>query len=166
VVASKVHFTNNVSDMSEFIAPSKIPKELDGEDPWVYEYAEPLIGENPKMKDTATRDTLVEERDVLYDEYEQKTFEWLREKDAQKRAVIRSERHELAKKLRAAYWVLDPYVRARSLYDRVGVLSPDGKLNYSTWNKTVNAVNGTNGSIPEATASAPGVVETGADDVD
>lgn len=161
VVASKVHFTNNVKDMSEFITPNRIPKELDGEDPWEYHYVEPVVGENPKLKDTETRDRLLEEREALYDEYEQKTLQWLREKDAEKRTGIKAERTEIATKLKDEYWVLDPYVRARSLYDRVGILNEGGKLDYYSWNKTAP----TNG-VPGATASAPAVVDTAADDVD
>ncbi|KAI1847697.1 hypothetical protein JX265_009126 [Neoarthrinium moseri] len=161
VVASKVHFTNNVKDMSEFITPNRIPKELEGDDPWAYEYVEPVVGENPKLKDTATRDKLLGERQVLYDQYEQKTHQWFKEKDAEKRASIKAERNEVAKKLKDGYWILDPYVRSRSLYDRVGILNEGGKLEYHVWNKSAP----TNG-VAAATASAPAVVETAADDVD
>ncbi|KAK9783509.1 hypothetical protein SCAR479_00068 [Seiridium cardinale] len=161
VVASKVHFTNNVKDMSEFLTPNRIPKELEGEDPWEYHYVEPVVGENPKLRDTETRDRLLEERDSLYDEYEQKTLEWLRIQDAEKRAAIKAGRTEIATKLREGYWTLDPYVRARSLYDRVGILNEGGRLEYYSWNKTAPS----NGA-PGASASTPAVVDTAADDVD
>ncbi|KAH6652086.1 CRAL/TRIO domain-containing protein [Truncatella angustata] len=161
VVASKVHFTNNLKDMSEFLTPSRVPKELDGEDPWEYHYVEPVIGENPKLKDTDTRDTLLEERDVLYEEYEQKTLQWLNEKDAGKRAAIVAERNNLATKLKEGYWTLDPYIRARSLYDRVGILNAGGKLDYYSWNKAAPA-----NSASGAAASAPTLPDSAADDVD
>lgn len=138
-----------------------MPKELDGEDPWEYTYVEPVIGENPKLKDTVTRDRLLEERESLYDAYEQKTLQWLGTVDAEKRTAIKAERAQVAKSLRDGYWVLDPYVRARSLYDRVGILNEGGKLDYYAWNKTPPA----NG-LPAATASTPAVVESAADDVD
>ncbi|KAK6069600.1 CRAL/TRIO domain-containing protein [Seiridium cupressi] len=161
VVASKVHFTNNVKDMSGFLTPNRIPKELEGEDPWEYHYVEPVVGENPKLRDTETRDRLLEERDSLYDEYEQKTLEWLRMQDAEKRAAIKTGRTEIATKLREGYWTLDPYVRARSLYDRVGILNEGGRLEYYSWNKTAPS----NG-VPGTSASTPAVVDTAADDVD
>lgn len=161
-MASKVHFTNNFKDLSEFITPSKIPVELDGEDPWVYKYVEPVLGENAKLKDTATRDKLLEEREGLYDEYERRTWEWIKEKDAARRTAIYADRNELARKLKDSYWVLDPYIRARSIFDRVGVLNEGGRLDYFTsWDKP----SPTNGN-PAATASAPAVVETTEDDVD
>lgn len=154
VVASKVHFTNNLKDLSEFITPSRIPRELDGEDSWEYHYVEPVIGENQKLKDTETRDKMIEEREVLYDKYEQTTLHWLREKDAATRTSVQAERHEIARKLKEGYWALDPYVRSRSLYDRVGILHEGGKLDYYSWNKT-----------PSTGAVATGVA-TAADDVD
>ncbi|KAH8653327.1 CRAL-TRIO domain-containing protein [Xylariales sp. PMI_506] len=162
VVASKIHFTNNAKDMSEFITLTKIPKELDGGDPWEYQFVEPVIGENPKMKDTATRDTLQEERESLYEEFEQKTLQRLKERDAEKRAAIRADRDAIAAKLKAGYWVLDPYVRMRSLYDRVGIILPDGKINYDSWNTSTPLTNGTQAAI----ASSPAVIETASDDVD
>jgi hypothetical protein len=169
-VASKVNFTNNLKDISEFLAVEKIPKEMDGENPWVYEYVEPVVGENSKLKDTETRDKLFEVRDALYEEYEQKTYAWMREKDTAKRAVINNDRHEIAKKLREGYWILDPYIRSRSLYDRLGMLKPDGTVDHYAWNTKPN--------VPAATISAPAVVEapavagapaaveTSADDID
>jgi hypothetical protein len=161
-VASKVNFTNNLKDLSEFIHPNRIPKELDGEDPWEYQYVEPVLGENAKLKDTAARDKLLEEREGLYEEYERKTWEWIKEKDTTKRMAVYAERNELAKQLRERFWVLDPYIRARSIFDRVGILKEGGKLDYyASWDKP----SPTNDN-PAATASAPAVVETDADDVD
>lgn len=122
---------------------------------------EPVVGENPKLKDTVTRDRLLEERESLYDEYEQKTLQWLHTADAEKRTAVKAERAQVANNLRDGYWILDPYVRARSLYDRVGILNEGGKLDYYAWNKTAPS----NG-VPGATASAPAVVESAADDVD
>lgn len=168
-MASKVNFTNNVKEISEFLNANKIPKEMDGEDPWAYEYIEPVIGENKKLEDTATRDKLSEVRDALYEEYEQKTYSWMREKDAAKRTAINNERNEIAKKLKDGYWVLDPYIRARSLYDRVGILEPNGKADHYAWN-TSAPVNGIPESpaAPAVVAPAPAAVavETSADDID
>ncbi|KAI0127958.1 CRAL/TRIO domain-containing protein [Xylariales sp. AK1849] len=167
VVASKVHFTNNLKDMSAFVPPNRVPKELDGEDPWEYHFVEPVMGENPKLKDTATRDRLIEERGALYEDYEQKTLQWIHEQDAEKRALLKADRNEVARTLREGYWNLDPYVRARSLYDRVGILNEGGALDYYSWNKTppAPAPASANG-VPTTTTSALAVVDTAADDVD
>src|SRR5205814_7623230 len=40
VVASKVHFANNMKEMEEFVSPDHIPEEMDGEEKWEYKYVE------------------------------------------------------------------------------------------------------------------------------
>ncbi|KAI1635783.1 CRAL-TRIO domain-containing protein [Biscogniauxia mediterranea] len=154
VVASKVNFTNNLQDLEQFIEAEGIPDDMEGKSGWTYTYVEPVPGENEKMKDTAARDALLQERDQLYDEYENRTLEWISEADAAKRAEINVRRNETAKKLRESYWRLDPYIRARSLYDRTGVIKPDGTLDYYPERKKTATTNG-----------AP-ATETTADDVD
>ncbi|KAJ2978297.1 hypothetical protein NUW58_g7540 [Xylaria curta] len=158
VVASKVHFTNNVKDLEEFIARDKIPDEMDGTSGWSYEYIEPVPGENAKMSDTETRNKLIKEREALYEEFEHKTIEWIHEDDATKRAAIKSDRSAIAQKLREQYWRLDPYIRSRTLYDRVGVIKPDGKLDYYPPWKVAATAN----SAPAAAVA----VETSTDDLD
>lgn len=127
VVASKINFTNNVKDLEGFIERSRIPKELDGDEDWTYKYVEPVPGENDKMKDTATRDSLIAAREDLYKDYENATIEWIHNPQS---AEIKARRNDIAARLKQGYWVLDPYIRARSLYDRIGVLQPGGKVDY------------------------------------
>ncbi|TGO29628.1 hypothetical protein BPAE_0013g00810 [Botrytis paeoniae] len=150
VVASKVQFTNNVEEMSEFVPRSQILAELGGDENWEYKFVEPVPGENDLMKDTATRDKLLKERENIVDAYEKATLEWINSEG--KTPEIKTRRTELAKELREDYWKVDPYVRAKSLYDRTGVINPGGKLDF----------------YPKAkaeTAPAP-AVETSADDID
>ncbi|KAI1340662.1 CRAL/TRIO domain-containing protein [Xylariaceae sp. FL0016] len=159
VVASKVHFTNNLQDLEQFIDADKIPDEMDGKSGWTYSYVEPVQGENATMKDEATRAKLLEEREALYEEFESKTIEWIGEGDAEKRKVVAGQRSEVAKKLREQYWQLDPYIRARSLYDRTGVIKSDGTLDYyPTLDKTELS------SAPNGVGTT--AAETNADDVD
>lgn len=160
VVASKVNFTNNAKDLEEFIEPHKILKELEGGEDWAYRYVEPVPGENAQMEDTATRDRLLQEREALYEEYEQRTVEWINEADAEKRAAVQAARNAVAKQLDDQYWVVDPYIRARSLYDRVGVIKPGGAVDYYPSSPTPSKPTATNGT----SAAAPG--DTSADDVD
>ncbi|KAK3321660.1 putative phosphatidylinositol transporter protein [Apodospora peruviana] len=172
VVASKVHFTNNVRDMEGFIPLNQIPKELDGQEDWVYSYVEPVAGENDKMKDVATRDRLLAGREALVKEYESATMQWIQNPDS---AEIKAKRNALAVKLREDYWNLDPYIRARSYYDRTGVLQPGGKLNYypsaaaqaEAARPQVSAAvvdEKANGAVPPP--PAPVAMTTSADDVD
>lgn len=126
VVASKVHFCSNKSDLSEYISKSRMLKELDGEEDWEYEYSPPVPGENDRMKDTETRDKLLAERTKLAEEYERLTVLWAKDNDRK----AGPQRTAIAEQLVANYWRLDPYVRARSLWDRTGVLGEGGKLNF------------------------------------
>ncbi|KAK3347482.1 hypothetical protein B0H65DRAFT_149968 [Neurospora tetraspora] len=159
VVANKVHFTNNIAEMSEFISPEKIPKDLDGQESWEYKYVEPIPGENDKMKDAETLDKLQAARAELVREYEEATLQWIQ--SGNNSEELKKKRDEVAEKLRVDYWNLDPYVRARSFYDRVGVLLPGGKLDPYLEGKKDGGVSG----ITEGVAKV-GVSETQADDVD
>ncbi|KAK3305716.1 CRAL-TRIO domain-containing protein [Chaetomium strumarium] len=155
VVANKVHFTNNAKEMEEFIPMKHIPKDLEGEEDWTYQYVEPVEGENDKLNDTETRDRLLAARQELYKEYEETTLEWIQNPEGDKASEIKARRNAIANKLREDYWNVDPYLRARSYYDRIGVLQPGGKLNWYPEPK----VNG------DAPAPAPGP-QTSADDID
>ncbi|EAQ83340.1 hypothetical protein CHGG_09744 [Chaetomium globosum CBS 148.51] len=156
VVANKVHFTNNAKEMEAFIPLKHIPKDLEGEEDWTYEYVEPAEGENAKLADTETRDRLLAAREGLVKEYEAATLDWIASAaDKDKAAEVKARRNALAAKLREDYWNVDPYIRARSYYDRIGVLLPGGKLDW----------------YPEPKAAAPAAapapaVETTEDDLD
>ncbi|KAF3389084.1 hypothetical protein F1880_004399 [Penicillium rolfsii] len=139
VVASKIHFTKNREDLEAFIAPGQIMKELEGDENWEYTYTEVKEGENAKMEDTETRDKLVAERQILAKEIQDLTIEWIRassKKEADAINAVREKRHDLIEKLRQQYWVLDPYIRARSLYDRLDIIKGDGKIEFYPEAKT------------------------------
>ncbi|KAE8450040.1 hypothetical protein EG329_007179 [Mollisiaceae sp. DMI_Dod_QoI] len=155
VVASKVHFTNNNEEMEEFVPKSQIIKELGGGEDWTYKYIEPVPGENDIMKDTATRDKLLANREGLVEEYEKSTLDWIH--GLGDVSAVKLRRTELANNLKVDYWLLDPYVRAKSLYDRAGMINPGGNIQFYP-SKDITPRPGTNG-----TAKA---VETHADDVD
>ncbi|TQS36231.1 hypothetical protein Golomagni_03325 [Golovinomyces magnicellulatus] len=129
VVASKVVFTNTVEEMEEYISRSQIIKELGGDEDWEYKYIEPVPGENDKMKDTETRNKLLQEREKIVKEYEQVTLQWLHAKGPDSSA-INSRRQDISGSLRNDYWNLDPYVRAKSFYDRTNVINPGGKIQF------------------------------------
>ncbi|KAF4773241.1 CRAL/TRIO domain-containing protein [Colletotrichum scovillei] len=173
VVAAKVHFTNNVKEMSEFIEPSHILKELDGQEDWDYKYVEPVAGENDKMKDTATRDALLSGREELVHEYEETTLQWIKEAGTDKEAAIKAQREELARRLRDDYWKLDPYLRAKCVLDRTGVIQDGGKIDMYSKGAPAPATPAPAAATPTpASAPAPAptngapAVETSADDVD
>lgn len=127
-MASKVQFTNGSTELESFIPPDRIIRELAGPEDWNYAYIEPVPGENDRMKDTETRDRLLEQRKVLVDEYESVVLQWINS-DGESQSLDKK-RHEVAAALREDYWALDPYVRARSYYDRVGLINPGGVLDF------------------------------------
>lgn len=128
VVASKVHFTRNVEDLAEFVERSHIIKELGGDDPWTYQYIEPVAGENELLLDGVTRQRLLGERATVVKDYETTTQQWIH--DPISVDALEQKRSELSKRLRTGYWELDPYLRARTLYDRTGVIREGGQVQY------------------------------------
>lgn len=79
------------------------------------------------MNDTATRDKLLEERANVVKEFETATQEWIQNSAA---PPVLQKRSALAEQLRTGYWKLDPYVRARTVYDRNGLIKPGGVVEY------------------------------------
>ena len=121
VIRAKVNFTYGRVDLEKFIAPEQIIKELGGDEDWEYTYSEPVPGENDLMKDTETKDRITKERKELASQFEVATQKWIKA-EGKEAEELKEERNRLAAELRANYWKLDPYVRARSVLDRQGVL--------------------------------------------
>lgn len=160
MVASKVHFTKNLEELEKFVEKSHIIKELGGDDPYEYQYVEYRAGENETMSSENTRQRLVEERASTVKEYERITQEWIA--DSQNASALQQRRNDLAERLRSGYWQLDPYVRARSLYDRTGLIREGGTIQYYGEPKTPNAPK----PLAAGPQNGPPFTEHGADDVD
>lgn len=128
VVASKVHFTKTVEELETYIERSHVLKELGGDDPFTYHYTEPTSGENERMADNETRTRLLSERATTVKSFESATLEWI--KEAPGSDALQQKRSELAERLRSGYWQIDPYLRARSMYDRTGLIREGGKLQF------------------------------------
>lgn len=126
VIASKIHFTNNAADLEKFISRERIVQELGGDDYWTYKYSEPSLDENDIMKDTATRDVLLAERQKLADDLLLATSAWIAAttaKDDAEIAIYKEQRAINIKRLHSNYWQLDPYLRARTVLDRTGAFN-------------------------------------------
>ena len=116
--------------MERFIDPSQLIEELGGDEQWEYKYIEPIAGENHNMEDTETRDQLSLKRKELYRQFEANTSRWMANLDDDKGQDIAAERDAIALKLKEVYWNIDPYIRARSLYDRQDVIRPGGDVDW------------------------------------
>ena len=117
-------------------------KELEGGENYEYKYVEMNKDENKMMEDTKKRDELLGERQELARELESATMEWImaaRDNNQSGIDTAKEKRAGLIDKLRKQYWDLDPYIRARSLYDRTNVIQPGGVIDFYPQS------NGTNG---------------------
>lgn len=138
VVASKVHFISGAKELEKLIPGEHIIKELGGQEDWEYKYIEPIPGENDRLKDTETRHKLLTERMNLGDDLYKATAEWI---SGNKSDDLLNRRKEIVVKLRDNYWEVDPYIRARSLMDRTGVIQEGGKIDFYPSTKAPSKVN-------------------------
>lgn len=154
VVAQKVQFTSNLKDLEEYVPRDHIPKDMGGAEDWVYEYVEPrpdvedaLLAESDKEA-VEKRRQLEEARAGKVKEYERLTQVWVHHGDAATTGQdgdVAKQRADVAEALRKGYWELDPYVRARSLYDRTGIIGRGGEITFYPQSGASSgpAVNGT-----------------------
>lgn len=90
----------------------------------------PVEGENARMA-SEKRDEVRAERDVLVKRFEALTLDWANSDPASEEGKKKAaERTAVAGLLSGSFWKLDPYVRARTYYHRVGVIDEQGKVNY------------------------------------
>lgn len=135
VVASKIQFTRSLSDLGRFIEPHEIIQELGGPNEWSYTYPEPKAGENAAQQDTKRREEIMKERAAIYRQYEDLTVKWAWPGDQAASKQWEARRSNVARVLVMQYWILDKYTRARSIYDRTGVIGPAGQ--YSPHSKSI-----------------------------
>ncbi|KAK9420689.1 hypothetical protein SUNI508_00780 [Seiridium unicorne] len=131
IIASKVNFTRNTADLLRFIPEENLQADYGGNDSWEYKYADPEPDENVRLSEEEKRAKIQEERDALIQEFERQTVEWAsvepKSIGAQEREKSRS---QLAELLSVNYWKLDPYIRARTYYHRVGVVDDTGHVDF------------------------------------
>lgn len=129
MVASKVHFTKSIEDLEGFVPRNRIVKEMGGDDDYSYQYVEPHPDENARMSDEATKATLLSTRLQHVEKYEQATLQWLSApSDSEQAREAQIERGNVREALRRNYWEVDPYLRARTIYDRTGLIKEGGVI--------------------------------------
>ncbi|KAI9373933.1 CRAL-TRIO domain-containing protein [Aspergillus egyptiacus] len=132
-IVEKIVFTRTVADLEKYIDRDRIPTELGGSEDWEYEYVEPEPDENRVMADVATRDALLAERQSVGEQFLDATARWIAASqgggggdDRIQMERMHRLRDGMAERIRRNYWDLDPYVRARNVLDRTGVILEGG----------------------------------------
>ncbi|KAI1421790.1 CRAL/TRIO domain-containing protein [Xylaria sp. FL1777] len=123
VIASKINFTRKSADLLTFISEDSLQTSYGGKDTWEYEYVEPVEGENEKLAESEKRAEIQQERNELIDEFELRTIEWeslAPDSPAEREKALR--RTEISDHLSKNYWKLDPYIRARTYFHRLGMV--------------------------------------------
>jgi hypothetical protein len=119
--------------LEAFLDRSRILKELGGDAEGGFEYIEVQPGENDLMKDTAKRDEILAKNKAIAEEIQGATKSWIEAANKNDQEIVKSskaKREELAAKYAQGYWEVDPYIRARSFYDRSGVIQGGGKIQF------------------------------------
>lgn len=124
IVASKVHFTKTPDDLLQYISKDNLLDDLGGDSESGYKYTPYVEGENDHMKDVARRDEIQKQRHQTAMKFEKVTKEWVDSKDKAQIAELEKERQQLQQQVIQEYWKIDPYIRARSVYDRLGFIKP------------------------------------------
>ncbi|KAI1749335.1 CRAL/TRIO domain-containing protein [Xylaria castorea] len=123
VIASKINFTRKPADLLQFISEENLQISFGGKDTWEYDYIEPVKGENAKLEEADKRTQIAQERDELIGEFELETIKWAcLAADSPTEKEKTSRRTELVQQLGENYWKLDPYIRARTYYHRLGLV--------------------------------------------
>jgi hypothetical protein len=117
--------------MLEFIPRDNLQKCYGGDDEWEYQYVEPVSTENEQLNDMEKKAELQEQKAALIEKFDHLTMEWVSLEPEDSVAKAKSaQRGEVVHELELKYWQLDPYFRSTTYYDRVGVLTRDGAVDF------------------------------------
>ncbi|SPO31602.1 related to CSR1 - phosphatidylinositol transfer protein [Ustilago trichophora] len=144
VVRDKIKFSSKAQDLAELVPASKIRKGMGGTMDWDWDYIEPQAGENDIMKDSKSRAKIEAEMKELTDEFEKYTQEWFENtRTDDENPDLTHRREVLAKQIRLKNYQLQPFVRAKNIYQRAGIMTMDGTVTWEypqTNGKTITQV--------------------------
>lgn len=132
-VTSKFVFTRNNAELHKIIPREHLAvDQYEGLDEWEYSYTPVVEGENADQKDVLKKQEMLIERNALEEKFEGVNREWIKNINGNNNP----ERDEIAAEMREQYFRMLPYVRAKNVYQRSGVVSSDGEVN---WNYKIKA---------------------------
>ncbi|KAJ1950057.1 phosphatidylinositol transfer protein csr1 [Linderina pennispora] len=113
-VKEKIVFAKGAADIAQYIDMDELIEEVGGNKPFCYKYVPPQSDENKRMQDMESRRVCEAALEHAVNQYESATREWVETGTAPEgRTQARDAVLEAASSL-------DPYVRAHTLYHRVG----------------------------------------------
>ncbi|EEB06186.1 sec14 cytosolic factor family protein [Schizosaccharomyces japonicus yFS275] len=123
-IAKKIIFTQNVKQLSEYISMDVIPEDIGGKNPHPYHYVEPDEHENDLLAPTNEERLLALKRnDELFTKWEELALQWSKLPDNDtENDNVRSACDAAGIEFAKDYWKLDRYTRARTVYDRLGLI--------------------------------------------
>ncbi|PWN52006.1 hypothetical protein IE53DRAFT_385620 [Violaceomyces palustris] len=131
VVREKIKFSSKASELSDYAGTERLRKGMGGTLDWEWDYIEPQPGENALLKDTETRKIIEAELKELTDEFERLTRRWVREGDSDSDTPDLTYRREVVcNQIRLKTYQLAPYVRAKNVYQRAGILKDSGVVHW------------------------------------
>jgi hypothetical protein len=133
VVAAKFRCTAKLTELQEFIPAENLPPRLSGTDPYEYYYPPPRTEDDLRLLDANERNKRQKEFMTISDRFLEATRQWMNEINNKndKAADAFKARDPIAAEMNTAYFKLDPYIRSRTLYHRLGVLGEDGSCDWS-----------------------------------
>ncbi|ODV77340.1 CRAL/TRIO domain-containing protein [Suhomyces tanzawaensis NRRL Y-17324] len=124
VVASKIHFTKDFKELSQFVDPTFIPKDFGGMDNSVPTYPIPTKADTHTIKKKDENYIRIrKERDDLYMKLIETTIRWVESTNPAVSEQYYQDKIRLGLQLSDQYLLLDPYFRCPSIYDREGTLT-------------------------------------------
>lgn len=124
VVASKIHFTKNVEELSNFIEKKHIPDYMGGKDEYTGQYPEPLPEHGrPSKKKDATYFKIKQTRDDDIVKFLDTTRKWVESTNPEVSARYLQDKIDLETRAAQGYVDLDSYIRIPGIYDRNGAFN-------------------------------------------
>lgn len=131
VVRDKIKFSSKAPELIDYIPPEKLRTGMGGTMEWDWDYIEPDPKENDDQKDTEKVKAMWDQFMGLAQEYEDLTQDWIDAGDHDDDDPdLTHQREVCAKKLRLCALQMTPFIRARNVYQRAGILTDDGSVHW------------------------------------
>lgn len=126
VVRDKIKFSSKAHELTDYVAPEKLRQAMGGTMDWEWDYVEPDPKENEYHNDRETVEAIKKQYFNLATKFEDLTRQWCdagpTDDDAPE---LTHQREVVAKQLRLCVLQSTPYLRAKNVYQRVGIIKEE-----------------------------------------